>query len=57
MTIQQLLPETHVSANYSVTAVAPDLGRATYIPPHTRDLQPLENVSKLVATPWYNSLS
>lgn len=35
ISIQQLLPETHISANYSDTvaaAVAPSPGRAMYIP-------------------------
>lgn len=44
ISVQQLLPEIHVSADYSDTAAAAvgtDPGRAMYIPPRTRDLQPL----------------
>lgn len=62
ISVQQLLSETRIFADYSDTvaaAVAPGPGRAVYIPPRTRDLQPLESVprSKLVGSPRYNSLS
>lgn len=47
ISVQQLLPETRASADYSDTvaaAVASGLGRAVHTPPHTRDLQPLGSV-------------